>query len=198
MVECGHVEGGTWGSSLYARFQVDWFIKGTLHEHSYINMIIFWRISFLAIVCMFTFGMNMYCWISKGPGLFLELTVKLCNMRRRALVTKETKTPVVTVSPVAELQRLCVEREETSRRTIITEALFLIGNSPSDWQWPYKQPRWYKSGLGKTLWMYFHGPATAPTWTKLNISGETWKQLPTNSPLHTWQIWAWEENGRNP
>ena len=37
------------------------------------------------------------------------------------------------------------------------------------------QPRYSRSGFGKSLWMSLSGPARARTWTQSNISGETWK-----------------------
>jgi hypothetical protein len=37
------------------------------------------------------------------------------------------------------------------------------------------QSRQCRSGFGTSLWMSLSGPARARTWTRSNISGETWK-----------------------
>ena len=37
------------------------------------------------------------------------------------------------------------------------------------------QPRQSRSGFGTSLWMSLSGPARGQTWTRSNITGETWK-----------------------
>lgn len=48
----------------------------------------------------------------------------------------------------------------------------------SEWAKCYIPTGRCKIGLGRTLWMSMSGPARAQTWSKLNISGDTWNSCP--------------------
>ena len=50
------------------------------------------------------------------------------------------------------------------------------------------QPRWQRSGSGRTLCISLRGPARTQTWTRLNISGEVWKWLCT-VPIQQQTLW---------
>ena len=49
------------------------------------------------------------------------------------------------------------------------------------------QPRQHRIGVRTNLWMSLSGPARTRTWTRSNISGETWKYLYSDAPHPTWQ-----------
>ena len=68
--------------------------------------------------------------------------------------------------------------------------------SPSKRTTRNTQPRQRRSGFRTSLWMSLSGPASAQTWTRSNISGET---MCSNAPHPTWQSLRGllEKNGRN-
>ena len=61
------------------------------------------------------------------------------------------------------------------------------------------QPTKCRIGFGRSLWMSLSGPASARTWTRSNISGETLKLRCSDAPHPTRQSLrgSAEKNGRN-
>ena len=99
---------------------------------------------------------------------------KLSNQRRRALGGELTKNPVVTL---AELQRSCVDGEETLRRTTITATL-------------YRSRLYDRVARHKPLQYSDCEKQDSLTWAQLN--------KPTDGPYPTWQSLrrSAEKNGR--